>query len=332
MQLKKIVKSIIPFLIASVVLLAGSNTHILFGHNFSPDESASFLALVDTIKAETQLVQQNIASNNMSLAIDHANKALSLVTDDVNKEIAERNQRLSDDLNADLASLKTSAESADSNNTSNDMDILVEDINGILDEIVTSRIDPEQLNNSTIHVLAAVELLDGVLSSYGDAFAVGYDMTNISMMTMDDGNNNNSNSNSDTSNGTSGNSESNSSMHSMSSMSMDGNDDAGSNMSMDGMSNSDNRLVNITDYQTAQVLAKEVQELFNNQIINSSLSGDSELANQSINNVSTAIKELIANIDGKSSPMDIMTIVHTKIHPNLMTAFGLQLEKAKASI
>ena len=76
---------------ASVVLLAGSNTHILFGHNFSPDESASFLALVDTIKAEAQLVQQTIASNNMSLAINHANKALSLVTDDVNKEIAERN-------------------------------------------------------------------------------------------------------------------------------------------------------------------------------------------------------------------------------------------------
>ena len=287
-------------------------------------EHASFLALVDTIKAETQLVQQNIASNNISLAIDHANKAISLVTDDVNKEIAERNQRLSDDLNADLESLKTSAESADSNNTSNDMDILVEDINGILDEIVTSRIDPEQLNNSTIHVLAAVELLDEVLSSYGDAFAVGYDMTNMSMMTMD-GNNNNNN-NSDTSNDTSSNSENDSSMHSMSSMSMDGNDDAGSIMSMDGMSNSDNRLVNITYYQTAQALAKKVQELFNNQIINSSLSGDSEIANQSINNVSTAIKELITNIDGKSSPMDIMTIVHTKIHPNLMTAFGLQLE------
>jgi hypothetical protein len=75
MQLKKIVRSIVPFLMASVVLLAGANTRILFGHNFSPDESASFLALVDTIKAEAQLVQQNIASNNMSLASDHTNKA-----------------------------------------------------------------------------------------------------------------------------------------------------------------------------------------------------------------------------------------------------------------
>jgi hypothetical protein len=287
MQLKKILKPIVPFLMASVVLLAGANTRILFGHNFSPDESASFLALVDTIKAEVQLVQQNIASNNMSLASDHTNKALSLVTDDVNKEIAERNQRLADDLNADLVALRTSAESASGNNTASDTDILVEDINGILDEIVTARIDPDQLNNSTIHMLAAVELLDEVLRNNGNAFAVEYDMTNMSMMTMDG---NNSDTNSNTSN------------------------------------NADNRLVNITDYQTAQALAKKVQELFDDQIINSSLSGSSEIVDQSINNASTAIRELITNIDGKSSPMDIMTIVHTKIHPNLMTAFGLQLE------
>ena len=216
MRLMKIEKSIVPVLMATVVLLAsGSNAHILFGHNFSPDESASFLALVNTIKAEAQLVQQNIASNNMSLANDHANKALALMTDDVNKEIAERNQRLSDDLNTDLASLKASAESTSGNNTGSDTDtdILVDDINGILDEIVTARIDPDQLNNSTIQVLAAVELLDGVLRNYGDAFAVGYDMTDMSMMTMGGGNNNNTGS-------TSGNDTT--SMHSMSTMNMGG--------------------------------------------------------------------------------------------------------------
>lgn len=144
-------------------------------------------------------------------------------------------------------------------------------------------------------------------------------MMTMSMMTMDG---NNSDINSDTSN----NGESDASIHSMSSINMDGGDSAGNNMSMDGMSNSDNRLVNITDYQTAQALVKKVQELFDNQIINSSLSGSSKIIDQSINNASTAIRELITNIDGKSSPMDIMTIVHTKIHPNLMTAFGLQLE------
>jgi hypothetical protein len=315
MRLMKIEKSIMSFLMATVVLLAaGFNTHVLFGHNFSPDESASFLALVNTIKAEAQLVRQNIASNNMSLASDHANRALALMTDDVNKEIAERNQRLSDDLNSDLASLKASTEPASGNNSSSniDADILVDDINGILDEIVTARIDPDQLNNSTIQVLAAVELLDGVLRNYGDAFVVEYDMTNMSMMTMD-GNNNNirNNGGNDTAN-----------MHSMSITNMGGNN----NMSMEDMSNSDDNLVNMTDYQTAQALAIRVQELFDDQIMTNSISEGSEPVDQSINNTSTALKELVTSIDAKSSPMDIMTIVHTKIHPNLMTAFGLQLE------
>ncbi len=266
MRLMKIEKSIVPLLMATMVLLtSGSNVHVLFGHNFSSDESASFLALVSTIKAEAQLVQQNIASNNMSLASDHANKALALITVNVTKEIAERNERLSDDLNTDLASLKASTESTSGNNTASSTDT------GIL-----------------------------------------VDVTDMSMMTMGGDNNNTG--------GTGGNDTT--SMHSMSTMNMGGDD----NMSMEDMSNSDGKLVNITDYQTAQALAMKVQELFDSQITTKSLSEGSESVDQSINNTSTALKELVTSIDGKSSPMDIMTIVHTKIHPNLLTAFGLQLE------
>ena len=309
MRLMKIEKkSIIPLLMAPVFLLAGFSTYTILGHNFSPDESASFIALVNTLKAEVQMVQQNLATNNVSLASDHANKALALMTDDVNKEIAERNQRLSDDLNTALTSLKTSTESAHDNKTANDTDLLVNDIDDILDEIVTARIDPDQLNNSTIQVLAVVELLDHVLKNYGDAFAVGYDMTNMSMMTMDGNNNTN-----------------NSSIHSMSMINMSSGDGS-DNMSMEGMSNSNDILINTTDYQTAQALAMKVQELFDNQIMNSSLSEGSETADQTINSVSAALEDLVTSINGKASPMDIMMIVHTGIHPNLMTAFGLQLE------
>lgn len=161
-------------------------------------------------------------------------------------------------------------------------------------------------------MLAVVELLDEVLRNYGDAFAVGYDMTNMSMMTMDGNNNTN-------------NSSENSSIHSMSTMNMGGGDGS-DNMSMEDMSNSNDILINTTDYQTAQALAMKVQELFDNQIMNSSLSEGSQTANQTINNVSAALEDLVTSIDGKASPMDIMTIVHTRIHPNLMTAFGLQLE------
>lgn len=281
------------------MLLIGSSTDLTFGHNFSSNESAVFLALVDTIKVEAQLVQENLADNNMSLANEHANRALAFLTGDVNREIAERNQRLAGELNTTLTTLKTFTESASGNNTANDINLVVSDIDAILDEVVTARIDPEQLNNSTIQALRMVELLDK-LSNYGDAYAVGFDMTNMSMM-MDDS--------------------SSDGMNSMSSMDM-GSD----NMSMGDTSTSDAMLINITDYQTAQVLAMKAQELFNSQLMNTSLAEGSETADQSIDNIAAAIQELVTSIDRKASPMDVMMIVHTKVHPNLVTAFGLQLD------
>jgi hypothetical protein len=290
----------VTFLISNLMLLIGSSTDLTFGHNFSSNESAVFLALVDTIKTEAQLVQKNLANNNVSMANEHANRALAFLTGDVNREIAERNQRLAGELNTTLTTLKTFTESASGNNTANDINLVVSDIDAILDEVVTARIDPEQLNNSTIQALRMVELLDKVLSNYGDAYAVGFDMTNMSMM-MDGS--------------------SSDGMNSMSSMDM-GSD----NMSMGDTSTSDAMLINITDYQTAQVLAMKAQELFNSQLMNTSLAEGSGTADQSIDNIAAAIQELVTSIDRKASPMDIMMIVHTKVHPNLVTAFGLQLD------
>jgi hypothetical protein len=293
----------VPFLTSILIFLIGSNVHLTFGHNFSSNESAVFLALVDTMKAEAQLVQENLAHNNISLASEHADRTLSLLTDNVTKEIAERNQRLANDLKTDLITLKTSIESTSSNGTTDDINFLVSDIDGILDEIVTARIDPEQLNNSTIQALRIVELIDKVLSNYGDAYAVGFDMTNMSMMM-------------------SGGGSSDGMQLMMSSMNM-GTD----NMSMGkNMSTSEAVLSNVTDYQTAQVLAMKAQQLFNSQLMNASLAKGSVTEDQSIDNIAAALKELVTSIDNKASPMEIMTIVHTRLHPNLLTAYGLKLD------
>ncbi|HZB17372.1 MAG TPA: hypothetical protein VE445_09420, partial [Nitrososphaeraceae archaeon] len=39
-----------------------------YGHTFSPNESASFLAFVDQIQIESELVQTNLANGSTSLA------------------------------------------------------------------------------------------------------------------------------------------------------------------------------------------------------------------------------------------------------------------------
>lgn len=281
------------FLVSVSILLVVFSTPLTLAHNFSSNESAMFLALVETIKSEAQLVQENLLNDNVSRANEHATKALALLTDPVSNEIAERNERLAEELNNALTTLKASTEST--SGISEDIEFVVSDLDGIFDEIVTSRIDPDQLNNSTIQALTIVELLDKVLSNYGDAYEVGFDLTNMSMM-MDDN-----------SNGTT----------SMSPMEMNR---SSSNISMANTSAAEGfELVNITSYQTAQVLATKVQELFNNQITNGSAD------TQSLDNIATALQELVSTIDNRGSPNDVMMIVHTKLHPNFITAFGLQL-------
>lgn len=279
----------------------------LIAHIFSSNESAAFLALTDALKAEIQLVQQNIATNNATAANEHANRALAFLNESVTEEIAERNQRLANDLSTTLTSIKATTESTPSNITSNDINLLVSDAEDIIDEVVSARIELEQLNNSTIQALRMIELLDRLLSSYGNAYAVDFDMTNMSLMMTD-----------------------NEGMNSiltpnMTDMSMS--KERADNMSIGSMSmnNNDSRsatiLVDITDYQTAQAIAFKINEVFNSQLagVFSGAPGGS------IDNIASALQELMTKIDGKASPMDIMTTVHTKVHPNLLTAFNLKL-------
>ena len=52
---------------------------------------------------------------------------------------------------------------------------------------------------------------------------------------------------------------------------------------------------------------------------------DSKSVDQAINNITAALQELVDSIKGKASPLEIMTIVHTRVLPNFITAFGLQI-------
>jgi len=267
------------------------NTPLSLGHSFSSNESAVFLALVKAIKTEAQLVLENLANNNTALASEHANRASALFTASVHGRIAESNLTFADDLSNVLSTLKSSTESSSDASTASNIDMVISGLDAIIDGIITARIDPVQLDNSTIQALTIVELLDRVLNNYSDAYETGFGMTNMSMMMGD-----------------------NNGMNSMSSMEMDS-----SSMSMANTSATEGfELVNITSYQTAQVMAMKVQELFNTQLINSSAD------TQSLDNITIALQELLSTIDNEGTPMDVMTIVHTRIHSNFITAFGLE--------
>src|SRR5215204_1446036 len=66
-----------------------SHNQNAYAHNFSPIESAAFLSLVTQLQVESELVETNLANNNISLAREHANK----VTATFNIQYNRRNCR-----------------------------------------------------------------------------------------------------------------------------------------------------------------------------------------------------------------------------------------------
>ena len=66
--------------IANMLTISGLFSYqLVCAHNFTPNESAAFLSVVDTIQSEIHLVQTNIATNNVSLAQEHAENAIELL-------------------------------------------------------------------------------------------------------------------------------------------------------------------------------------------------------------------------------------------------------------
>jgi hypothetical protein len=292
-------------------------------------------------KVESELVQTNLVNNNLSLAQKHANKAASLLTPTILIEIAEENQRIADDLRTAINNLQKITSSSE--NQRQMVNQLVHDINATLSEAVTIRIEQGQGQDSSnfleqgieflrgifggtdgeeevddkvdrnnrIKPLAFADLVDSILINYGNAYAVDFDMTDMSNMVVmggnssmvmsgmaTNGNNNNSNIN----------------MGSMMNMSS-------TMMNTDSKMNKNNLLVNMTDFQSAQALAAKASEIFNTELRLIAPKNETSF----VSNLEEGLTQLNDLIRNKASPMDIMMIVHTQIHPSLLEAFNLQL-------
>jgi hypothetical protein len=103
-------------IISSMVFLNTPNDLFdqrIYAHIFSTDETGSFVAFADQLRVESDLVQTNLANDNLSLAQKHANKAAALLTPSIIIEIAEENQKIADDLTTsvdDLQKISSSSE------------------------------------------------------------------------------------------------------------------------------------------------------------------------------------------------------------------------------
>jgi hypothetical protein len=246
----------------------------------------------------------------VSLAQVHANKAAALLTPNITEEIAEENQRVANDLRTAINSLQNISSRPLEQQS---VDLLVNDIDSILGEAVTTRIEQEQRNNATIQALALVDLTNMLLEDYGNAYAVRFDMTNMSDMTIMGSNNNSMVATNDMSAVGNNNNMNMSSVNTTSNMIM--------NMGIGGETNKSSSIVNMSSYQSGQALAAKAMETYDSELKPiAPRNAAAFLAN--LENGLTQFNDAVRN---RASPMGIMVIVNTQVQPSLRQAFGLEL-------
>jgi DNA-directed RNA polymerase subunit F len=320
----------------------------VYGHLFTPNETATFVGTLDQIQAELELFVANLENNNVSLAQSHAIKASSLLTPKIMIEITEDNPRLTDDLRRAVNQLQNVSSPSESQLKS--VSQLVNDLNNRLDQDAIVRIaqlqptssnflegalkslesifggsntNQERDQNTKLQALAFANLIDGMLINYGKAYRVGFDMTNMSNMVMTG--NNSSQSSMGMSNLVTWNNSGTINMN-INMPSMDTSSNTMTTTEHGGEMNMNYSLSNISDYQSAQGLAAKAFEIFDIKLKHTTPS-DNKNVMAFVTNLENGLTHLNGSIAKKDSPLDVMMIVHTQIHPNLLGAFDLQLRK-----
>jgi hypothetical protein len=162
--------------IASIELVAYTFDQSASAHTFSGDKSASFLALVKQLEAQLNLVQSNIPSN-ITTAQQHANHISELLNATVEEEIAEESERVANELSSSLIDLQQTITSTKTPDEEGIRD-KVNNIDAILQEVVSIRIEEEQLNNSTINGLTIYRILGETVDHYKSAFEMEGQLAN----------------------------------------------------------------------------------------------------------------------------------------------------------
>lgn len=321
----------ITVVIICINLDAKASTHQLaFAHNFPSNNYAKLIASMDQFQTESNLVKGNLIANDTTMALKHANEANSIFYWDLLVEIVKQDKQVGDDLKVAVGELRnlTSLYANGSMNTTavekqkalQRVDEITKNINNNIEKIISNTATLKQSeesnfmnvvtgffsnlisgnqgtnsgNDGSIHPIRFAELLDSVLRNYGDAFAVNFDMTDMTNMAM----NNNNSSTMD---------------HSMMNMSNGNSQDEGNNEPIKNMAN----------YQSANGSAHKLLDIFNEELqpIITSKNDSSNLSS----NLENGIANLINSIENRAAPTEIMTIVHSQIHPSLVEAFDLQI-------
>ena len=291
-------------------------SHLVYAHTFSTSESAEFLSLTDQIRAETALVTINLENNNATLAQAHAEKASSLLDNNTLSEIRERNNRIANSLETGLEQLVGNVTSSLTSASPGQMpqdriqstNQAVMSLNDIMAEAVTARVESEQQNNATTWAMVLADLVNVVLSDYGNATCSSFDLTDISNMA-----------------------EANATSSSTSNMTTTTIVDTAAYQSAQYLVN--NTILQLfSDALKPLTMSSNRTSSDNNNAttITQGGQGTSSAAGNMTSNIDkleAGLLQLKDDINGKATPREVMMTVHLNIHPLLMQSYGLTLEQ-----
>lgn len=283
---------ILTLLFLLVITISIPNSQI-YAHTFSTNESVIFLALVDKLKTQAQLIEQFILENDYDSAIKHALLLKQLYNNDTNKEVQEENKRVANEISL---SIKTFSLIDPKNITKAEIDKTVLDFEAVLDEAITVRIPDDILSNSTTQALRLANLVNDIDINYADSFNV--QPYNSSAISMDN---------------TSSNHQQPQLMNT-SATSMNRHDQNPGNGSREIQNNT-------TAYSTALGLSYTVSDLFK-EIQTEHSMNDPEKVNQ----LNQGIAKLVTTIEMKKPYTEVVKIIHGLIQPSLQELYDLKLD------
>jgi hypothetical protein len=115
-------------------------------------------------------VQSNIASN-ATLAQAHANAVTEHLDANTTKELAERNKLVANDLTKAMADLNQTVQSKPTP-TADVVKGKIDNIDALLQEAITVRVEKNQLSNSTVKGQAVSDIIDETLERYREAYGI----------------------------------------------------------------------------------------------------------------------------------------------------------------
>jgi hypothetical protein len=261
--------------------------------------------------------------NNIKFVQAHAMEAIALLNQKDsasnftwNQEIAERNQRIARDLTRglnDLISLNQPTPTASNgskplNGNTLDIQDKMNNLNGLLEEAVSARVQKSVVNNSTNQALVLANMGNRIFYSYGSA--IGFPQAKLAnmvatmnMSAMSDGNMN------------------------IPRKSMVQNSNSMNNMnSNSGKMPMISNIVNIqnkSQYQNAQAYVKQAQEIvakyLKSPVVSAARNTNADIQSQ----LNKILPQLEMTIDNKGSFNTVMNLVHMQLHPTLISNYGI---------